>query len=65
MKQPITILTKNIKAIVIPNDILEKFENPEFFDLIEEDGKVILTPIKKKKENKPLIDNSLDLYNIG
>jgi virulence-associated protein VagC len=65
MKQPITILTKNIKAIVIPNDILEKFENPEFFDLIEEDGKVILTPIKKKKEDKTLIDNSLDLYNIG
>lgn len=66
MKQQLTILTKNIKAVVIPNDILKQLNSPESFNLEFIDGKIILEPIKKeKKKNKPLIDTSMDLYNIN
>lgn len=66
MKQQLTILTKTIKAIVIPNDILKQLDNPESFDLNLVDGKIVLEPIKKeKKASKPMIDTSMDLYNIN
>lgn len=66
MKQKLTYLTKNIQAIVIPNTILKKLDDPEEFNLELVEGKIILEPIKKEeKKNKVLGDASIDLYNIN
>lgn len=68
MKQKLTILSKTTKAVVVPNTILKELDNPEEFDMIVENGSIILKPIKKekidKKSSKILIDTSLDLYKV-
>lgn len=68
MKQKLTLLSKTTKAVVIPNTILKDLDNPEEFDLVVEDGNIILRPIEKveieKKPSKILFDSSLDLYKV-
>ena len=67
MKQKLTILNKNTKAIIVPNTLLKELDNPESFEMFVEDGRIILEPIKepKNKEKKLHGDTSIDLYNMG
>lgn len=66
MKQKITLLNKNTKAVIIPNTILKKLGEPESFEMFIENGRIVLEPIDKKdaKSEKLLGDNSLDLYKV-
>jgi antitoxin component of MazEF toxin-antitoxin module len=66
MVQKLTKLSEKTKAIIIPNTILKKFDDPEAFELEIEQNRLVLKPLKKQKnENKKLnYDNSIDLYNI-
>ena len=64
MKQKLTILSKNTKALIIPNTILKQLGEPEGFEMELKDGSIILKPLKKPGKPKELLgDSSIDLYN--
>lgn len=67
MIQKLTILSKATKAVIIPNTILQKINEPEAFDLELIDGKIVLTPLVKKENNQKTnyADQSIDLYGMS